>query len=105
MKRLGFVSNSSSCSFYLYGTWVDADEISAFTKIDDTYDAIEELEKQLGPEFSVYDRDGSIAIGVNPSEASDDETFGSFKKRVADKLSAVFPSRTLSWIEDSWYNG
>jgi hypothetical protein len=90
--RLGFVSNSSSCSFLIYGLRLAKDE---------------DLErfKDLTSEFSVFSNpnDDVIYIGSSLEYCKDDETMGEFKKRVREILGE--DNGKCQIYEDSWYDG
>ena len=96
--RNGFVSNSSSTSFYLMGVMhKDKDE--------------PELIKgsNLCVEYACNECDDSIYIGLPPESMKEDETLRQFKQRIFDELNKIFPDEfkieDLSWITDGGYNG
>jgi hypothetical protein len=95
--RKGFVSNSSTSSFLIYGTCVDSLEdsikdqevLDAADKSDYSWELMEEVEKKYG--FSVrcpYDYD--YYVGASWSSIGDDETGKQFKERVAEGLRKLF---------------
>lgn len=99
--RNGFVSNSSSSSFLIYGTTMFRDEIlkTLNTKhkevneedddSDDVYEVLEEaLEGTKLDHHTPYD--DSVYIGASWDAIGDDETGAQFKQRVQDQLKKVF---------------
>lgn len=99
--RNGFVSNSSSSSFCVYGVSIGDDEIqelglkyALIEKSDDEegYESIEaydlqEIAENKGLTFGAYDDEAWL--GLMPDEIGDDETGKEFKERVK-KLVAEF---------------
>jgi len=94
--RDGFVSNSSSSSFVIYGAWVDADEVKKFLSKEQLAD----VEKN-GLEEVMYDVDLPMhfhydyyeercAFGKSWSGIKDDETGKQFKESIKKKLSETF---------------
>jgi hypothetical protein len=118
--RTGFVSNSSSSSFLLWGVLFDRDDCEKYFGNetqrekygDDIFDYIFMEDLKLPKEFSIeaplnYDND--IYIGKDPSFCKDDQTMGDFKKSVKDELNAVaneqIPDHLFGWQKEAWYNG
>jgi hypothetical protein len=108
--RMGFVSNSSTSSFLIYGVNVDKDDVLAsldpkyFTNReasrdeDDTYDEdsdrvdmlLSEVTKGTGFEFhSVYDCD-SVFVGRSWGTVGLDETGRQFRESVEEKIKSIF---------------
>jgi hypothetical protein len=76
--RQGFVSNSSSSSFIVFGKYLaDSEE----EKID------QEKMEELGYELNCSE-DG-YSIGCDPSEMKDDETLLQFKTRIAKEIETI----------------
>ena len=96
--RQGFVSNSSSSSFCIFGIYLD----------NANYKDLDELERKakdvgLEIEFTPWD---SVVIGRSFSSIKDDETGLQFKESVKEKLKKLelsFDSAGL--CEESWYDG
>lgn len=94
--RLGFVSNSSSSSFAIYGAALDGREIrELLAKTDEdreseSRDLLDEALKDtdLSYEFD-YESDYAY-VGLDYSDMNDDETKAQFKARVAESLKKVF---------------
>ena len=76
--RSGFVSNSSSSSFIVFGAYISDKESE---KID-----TEKME-ELGYELN-YSEDG-YSIGCDPGEMKDEETLLQFKIRIAEEVSQL----------------
>lgn len=87
--RTGFVSNSSSSSFCIYGKCLDEDELREIAKktlpdiekYEDPYD----IANELGYEYHVPDG-GDIYIGRCWTSVGDDETGKQFKESVEKVL-------------------
>jgi len=98
--RTGFVSNSSSSSFCIYGAEVDLDEFEKQNK-----DSYEKLNKH---NLETHYRDDYRYVGRSLTSMKDDETFGQFKKSIEASMSELFGSGksiSCSVIEQSWYDG
>ena len=96
--RTGFVSNSSSCSFCIYGIVTNEEELSTLV--------LPEIKKELNPEvkdeFDVWDFRGHVTkmsdlvfhfpdnsccyVGRNYSSIGEDETGAQFKQSVKDQM-------------------
>ena len=110
-KRVGFVSNSSSTSFCIFGVIVDEDydneswEYNKDKDKDDSGDDRTIVDTAYGIE-TYYDTN---FIGVDPSEIKDIETFGEFKIRVAKAISDItkvdISVDSLKYYSDGGYNG
>jgi hypothetical protein len=99
--RNGFVSNSSSTSFCIYGIYLSNDEKhikKCYKKFipngeaTDTYEMIEEmLENVEKISFSVYSNDGDgYFIGREWMNIQDNETGKEFKTNVEKNLNELF---------------
>jgi hypothetical protein len=94
--RSGFVSNSSSSSFVIYGVWIDEDDVKKLLS-DDDLKVIEEEPYMLGevadnlPMFYHYNDDTEeVAFGRSYSSIKDDETGREFKRSIEKKLKEIF---------------
>ena len=95
--RYGFVSNSSSTSFCIYGKYFDNNEI--------TKELRKNAEKSGLIVINDPDNQGSY-VGVPLSNIKDNETGKEFKESTLRTMQSVFPElKELSIIEDGWYNG
>ena len=105
--RDGFVSNSSSSSFCIYGFHLELD--------DDLLDKIDEwVEANVGRRWTVSSGPGqcSIYCGRDFTNIKDDETGAQFKQSVQDvvlKMTAELglpeDCKKLSTFEKGWYDG
>ena len=115
--RKGFVSNSSTTSFCIYGICIEDDliqkacdlnKIKCDVSSDDysRYDKCDELAEVMGLEYhSGPDGEGAY-FGKSLSSMKDEETFGQFKKSIEDKLSKIFGEEiTCSVMEEAWRDG
>lgn len=124
--RAGFVSNSSSSSFCIYGLSMDIGEIEDFisnteNKTDeenirlaklklngddesDVYEFLEKIEKKFG--FSTWtSEDGECYIGRDFTSIGDDETGREFKNSTEEKLKSIFGNDVkVSAIEEVIYS-
>lgn len=99
--RFGFVSNSSSCSFLIYGIRIDQDKLSEILKDefkqgleeaiedDNLYDFLEKIFPDFNVEQPDY-YDDEFYIGKSWSSIKDDETGKVFKDNICSKLSEAF---------------
>lgn len=95
--RQGFISNSSTTSFCLYGAY--------FSNTDEISDKISEAVKQGFKDYS-EPHDNGVYVGIPLRTIKDDETFGQFKEKVAEKIKAIFGNNITTGIqEDGWYDG
>lgn len=115
--RIGFVSNSSSSSFVVWGVMAKADDLKIPDGIEppeDGYDG-DEIEWDYYAEkaglSAYYHRDGeTLFLGLDPSSMKDDETLAQFKGRVAEKIKAFgvfddFDASKVRFVVFSWFNG
>jgi hypothetical protein len=116
--RNGFVSNSSSSSFLIFGKSFDSVEDLNLTEeqkeefeIDlDSYSLMEKIipwNKKLNIEWHIMDYDDIIYIGQSWDQVRDDETGLQFKERtvkeINDLLGTDFTVENLQTIQESWY--
>ena len=115
--RSGFVSNSSSSSFLMYGTYVDnekIEEIKQFPSLKkefedkdlEKYDIAEilvSLNKDL--ESETMPDDEGFYIGISWDKVKDDETGKQFKNRVKEVLEKIIGKCELGTHSEAWYNG
>jgi hypothetical protein len=107
--RTGFVSNSSSSSFLIYGYHVNSDDIEkAISKFEDINvgeypsEPLYEISERLG--LSSYNVNDEYYIGASLDTIKDDQTFGDFKKEIAEKLKVFERLESPTIHEESWYN-
>jgi hypothetical protein len=107
--RNGFVSNSSSSSFLIWGARIAQDTLSYpdGTNECDFVDENDGLVRNAGPNDDYY-----FYIGRSPSKCGGDETMNQFKARVEaevkellQKHSAPTDSVRFGWQSEAWYDG
>ena len=110
-ERLGFVSNSSSSSFLIYGINISEDTLlkvyNAVNNTDETsvIDAAYEMSEEMGVSEKCPPY-GGYYFGSSPSGIRDDQTGAEFKKEVRDKMSKYFPDPSkFSYFSEAWYDG
>ncbi len=100
--RLGFVSNSSTSSFLIYGVCVD---IVDSDEIEEAMDAMETSLDTHNP----YGE--NTYIGISWEEVKDDETGAQFKARVEKAVNSVLDKvdysgeRKFTTHEEAWSDG
>ena len=97
--RAGFVSNSSSSSFCIYGTCFDVYNRSERNDI-------EEKAEKLG--LSTYrPPEGPLYVGHDLTSCPLDVTMGDFRKGIEELLLKEFeiPSTACDVFEEGWYDG
>lgn len=97
--RNGFVSNSSSSSFLIYGTRITPDMRRVLT--DELYED-KLVEKFYGGESE------DEYIGLSFDEIGDDETGLQFKTKIQNEIKSMFPKIAnfdFGTYEESWYDG
>ena len=95
-RRLGFVSNSSSCSFCVYGILITENEFD--------YDKQEALTK-LGLEIHSFQSD-DLALGLSWDKIKDNETGKQFKEKVEKIIKENLKGEhDFGTQEDGYYNG
>lgn len=103
--RSGFVSNSSSTSFCIYGFYTEDNE-----RIEQLFgvDRWELRKKVKGTRVVSYcDNDHGTWIGMSPEYMKDNETLAQFKERVKKTISDLADGQpiaeTLTWHIESIY--
>ena len=103
--RNGFVSNSSSSSFLIYGAAIlsqDFEKLLEANGIDDYYD----FEKKTGLCVEQPTDQDTVYIGLSWEATGSDETRTQFQDRVAGLILAGLNEKfDLSTYQDAWYNG
>lgn len=102
--RNGFVSNSSSSSFLMYGLYIDNDELNCSS--EQFYNKLEEMVSGTCLDHESSDYYEGAYIGTSWSHVKDDETGHEFKERVLAGFSK-FPLKDikLGTCEDAWRDG
>ena len=105
--RYGFVSNSSTTSFSIYGTYIE--ELNNADENDDMdwRERLEEITEKLGL-FTQHGYEEGMYVGRQWSSIKDDETGAAFKKDVQEKINQLpIPEehKKCSSIEEAWRDG
>jgi hypothetical protein len=105
--RNGFVSNSSSTSFLIYGVHLKHEEFNSALKLMGIpeYDFEKLLygdDYRLEIQSSEYD---GIYIGVSWDKVGDEQTGKQFKESIAKKIKSIFPNVRCDTWEKAWYDG
>lgn len=91
--RLGFVSNSSTSSFCMYGARIDKREAMALLGIE-AWEDIDKIIRAKKLRIGYFDFDGAdsadVYIGDSWRDIRDDETGRQFKDRIAAGIKALF---------------
>jgi hypothetical protein len=98
--RKGFVANSSTSSFLIYGAYVESKEWEKRTGSDDCW--VEGLFASYGSEWSE-----GVYVGKSWSDVGDDETGAEFKVRVQAAIKALLGDdwESFGTYEDAWRDG
>lgn len=93
--RLGFVSNSSTTSFLIYGAYLTTKELDELT---------DSLPTLLEKNYS-YDEDGYL--GRSWDTVKDDETGKQFKESVEKEVKKLFPNKKLEFrtVKEAYRDG
>lgn len=105
--RSGFVSNSSTSSFCLYGMCFDSDEIDAIAQalgIEEKYDLAEDVATALGLQCE-YGPEDEYFIGRDPGCIGDDETGSQFKNSIKKALQKALKDVNCDYHERAWRDG
>lgn len=110
--RNGFVSNSSSSSFIIYGTELSIQKIHERYNVDESDDIFDYLDKYLSDDFKGTDLEyfpdyecERVYIGRSWSKIKDDETGGDFKQKIHHNLIEKFGEDIkIKTIESTIYN-
>ena len=117
--RNGFVSNSSSSSFCIYGSSFDMDEFSKLAEklglkadaVDDDdefdfdeYDAVERACAKFNLEVHMPSESDTFYVGRSLTDIKDNETGKEFKDSVKKNLKELFGRKIdCEYCEESWY--
>lgn len=111
--RKGFVSNSSSSSFLIYGVGLsESDFVDMAKNLDDeftqndVYSAMSALKKKTSLEMVVGpDYEENVFVGRSLTSIKDEETGGELKNDVKEKLKDIGIEKECGTHERSWYDG
>lgn len=113
--RSGFVSNSSSSSFLIYGVYADNSEIKkalarAKVEVDEDSDYVaDELYNLVKDDSDVQthspDYSDGAYVGASWSRVKDNETGAEFKARIEAELKGIFGDDVkVGTHAESWYS-
>lgn len=104
--RQGFVSNSSSTSFCIYGAEFQEYDIKELFG-EEWYEELQKICNTFDLEY--YDMEyESVYVGRSWSSIDDNQTGKEFKDGVELSIIHAFPSlkiKNISTYEEAWYNG
>lgn len=107
--RNGFVSNSSTSSFLIYGVCFGGDELLEKLGKDegtDVWDVVDELAGELDMDYHSPDDWGEYFLGISWSGIGDDETGAQFKAKIEKKLKEKLGADIeCSTHEGAWRDG
>ena len=110
--RTGFVSNSSSSSFCIFGTSLNEKEKERFVETTEwgspkLKEEFEEMLSELGLEAkSRWDDYDPIYIGLSWDDMEDNETKAEFLQRTSSLIEKATGRKTDCYeITDGWYDG
>lgn len=110
--RNGFVSNSSSTSFSIYGVVLDESDVNKLVEethdvsvvMDGTDEPIDQLMALLPKEFEYYHSYEQYYIGRGWSSIGDEETGKQFRSSIEDAFKKVGVTESPSSIEETIEN-
>jgi hypothetical protein len=102
--RIGFVSNSSSCSFCIYGMYIDDEKLIDKIENDDAFNEL--LHSENIKIFGGMDFVEGVWAGKSLTSIRDDQTFGDFKKEIEASLIKLFDKDATGFgiAEEAWMN-
>lgn len=116
--RNGFVSNSSTTNFCLYGIYLKNDEVLEIAK---NLKLVDSNQKVLKEAYEIMDKivrkykllnyqsdsaEDSFCIGRKPDSLEDDETGKEFKEKTKKVLDEITQKNTEPYfITDGWFDG
>jgi hypothetical protein len=117
--RMGFVSNSSSSSFCIYGICVDSlctpeivkavmEKNEKITTVKEAEELIEDnyfyeiVEDIIGVDVNHPDYGSSYYVGESWADIGDDETGAEFKRSIEKRLKKFFPDAKFYTYEEAW---
>ena len=103
--RHGFVSNSSSTSFCIFGASFDRDQIMKIFDVENVYNIDDKLKDSL-LECHVGQEAESVYLGRSWDTIGDDQTGKEFKDSIQDEIEKKTGVKTAcGTCEESWYDG
>lgn len=104
--RQGFVSNSSSTSFCIYGVHTDDPTERGLNEDASIYDELSDKAEKVGLTLEVCD--DSAYLGLNYTDIKDDETGAQFKDRAKKLIEQTIPKNDgleFDTYEECWQDG
>lgn len=94
--RTGFVSNSSSSSFCLYGVYLGEEN-----------DELREKAEKAGLEYRWGGQTEEYCMGKAWNSIGENQTGGQFKEEIKTKIKELLNKDDVkcATLEESWYNG
>lgn len=110
--RTGFVSNSSSSSFCLFGVTMQTNDLTNNKQLkkyfdednDERYDILEEHIGKNGLYVVTDQENECVHIGGDYSNMNDNQTYGEFKKTVKDRLVKIGINEEPEYLIGEIYN-
>jgi len=103
--RNGWVSNSSTTSFCMFGTYYEYSRDDDDDVYDSWLDKIDELCSKYGLNYCNDYESNMIFIGLNPEQLKDDETGAQFKQRAKDSIDKLFAEINVIPNQLGWESG
>ena len=100
--RIGFVSNSSSCSFCIYGVEIGEKEFDAIESLKGLTDSISDNPDSFCDEVTYI-----IGISAYDVVANKTKTIGQVEKETIEKIEKALGRKidSVSMYHNGWYNG
>ena len=121
IRRMGFVANSSSSSFLIYGIYLKEEKLKKLVEksahpyiveqrekwgVDDAVEILCEINGLFASVGDPNAWEDGLYIGASWDSVKDDETGAEFKARVQDLIESYLGKiKGYSTMEDAWYNG
>mgnify|MGYP000385528695 CR=1 FL=1 len=114
--RNGFVSNSSSSSFMIYGTAFPTELVNENGEDIDVMEELESIEDEINLDVHIMGIEDLVYLGKCPSKVPDDMKMGDWKEQVRNEIYKVaerlgikeemeIMKETITWHEECWFDG
>jgi hypothetical protein len=102
--RMGFVSNSSTSSFCVFGVWFESGELEELLKAedDDLYETIDSLCCKLGLNYYNTQYDGWV-VGIPYTDMEQEETRKAFEGRAKALVEQFTGKETKCGLQKGTY--